>query len=336
MRLYTIRNPKHFYLKVDDIHTLYVEESGNPNGIPLICLHGGPGIPMGMGYQKMYNGNIYKIITFHQRGCGLSTPTNCLIKNTTKYMIDDMEKIREILCIKKWIVEGISWGSTLAVLYGISHSDKLLGLVIGGFSTMNNYTEKSTQACAPDIYKKWMYKRTDKQTMEEYIVKLRSKDPVTRNKYTKMWNVENELFNKMDFENINTSGSKKTKFEFSSSVSNTLALMECYYYMNKGFVSKNYIFNNAYKLNTVPGFIVHGRFDLICSAENSYNLSKKWTRAKLIITEMAGHSFKNINNAKAWMNAFKTFDWMYEKRHLFYSDHKCTIKYHEGMFRFKK
>ena len=181
MKVYPIINPKNFYIQADEVHRLYVEESGNSKGIPLLFLHGGPGIPLGQGYQKLCNGKLYKIITFHQRGCGLSTPTNCLIKNTTKYFIEDIEKIREYLSIKKWIVVGISWGATLAVLYGVCHANKLLGLVTGGFSFMNNYTEKSTQASAPDTYNKWMFKRTDKETMKEYMKKLVSQ----RHRYKK-------------------------------------------------------------------------------------------------------------------------------------------------------
>ena len=129
-----------------------------------------------------------------------------------------------------------------------------------------------------------------------------------------MWNVEGELFKKMDFECLNKKNANKIKL--SNSVLNTLAIMECYYYLNRAFVPKNYIIENAHKLNSVPGFIIHGRFDLICSAENSFNLSKRWTRSKLIITEMAGHNFANINNAKAWINSLKTFDYLYEKKTL--------------------
>jgi proline iminopeptidase len=332
--LYKIREERHFYLKVDDVHTLYIEESGNPNGIPLITLHGGPGIPMSKGYQKLFNGNVYRIISFHQRGCGLSSPRNTLIRNKTKYIVEDIELIRKTLGIKKWLVEGISWGATLAIIYGIMHPHVCLGLVIGGFSLMAG-PEKSTQACAPDVYNKWMYLKSDQASMKEYLKKLQSSDPVIRNKATKMWNVEEKLFELMDFED-NPPIKKNTKFKLTNNDANALALLECYYYMNHGFVPSGWILNNAHKLNGIPGFVIHGRYDLICSCENSFKLSKVWKSGSLKIVEMAGHSFKNINNLKEWHIAFKHFEKLYSGCDKYYSGICDNIDYKKGSYKIPK
>ena len=303
--LYKIKNKKHFYLKVDEVHTLYVEESGNPNGIPIICLHGGPGIPMKKGYKKMYNQNKFRVISFHQRGCGLSTPRNSLYKNKTKYTVEDIEKIRLALGIKKWIVEGISWGATLATIYAINHPDRCIGVIIGGLSLMNELYEASTKASAPDVFYKWLGDKPNVR-MRLYMKNLLSRDATIRGKAAKDWNVEERLFELMDFENY--LGKKSKKFVLSNEDSYTLALMECYYYMNRGFIPKNYILKNAHKLNGVHGFIIHGRYDLICSCENSYKLSKVWKTSKLIITDMAGHSFRNKNNFIEFQKALKHFE----------------------------
>lgn len=332
--LYKIKNERHFFLKADNIHTIYVEESGNPHGIPLITLHGGPGIPMSRGYQKLFNGNVYRIISFHQRGCGLSTPRNELQNNNTKFLMKDMELIRNVLGIKKWLVEGISWGATLAVIYGINHPDKCLGIVIGGLSLMSDSTEKSTQACAPDIYDKWVGKNP-KKSMDQYMKDLQSQDCVIRNKATKMWNVEEKLFELMDFENHGVKRRKKA-FNLMPDDDNTLALMECYYYKNLGFVPKGYILKNAYKLKGIEGYIIHGRYDIICACENAYKLSKVWPGSKLMISEMAGHSFRNINNLINWNNAFKNFEKLYPKKQNFYVETKFIPTYEVGSFKIKR
>jgi proline iminopeptidase len=333
MKLYKQTNCKHFYLDVDKTSkgkpiTIYIEESGNPDGIPLLSLHGGPGGPMTNGYQKLWNGTKYRIITFHQRGCGLSTPKSSLEKNKTSHLLKDIEKIRKILGIKKWLVEGGSWGATLAVIYSIKYTDNVIGLIIGGLGLMDKQEmEGSNRFSGADIYHKWKLKDTDRETMKYYLKKLQSPDFRVRNKFTKMWNIESELFVKMAFENVSTHKndtgpkkrkSKKKKKGMNSSDSHALALLECYYYLNRGFIPRNFILDNAHKLNKIPGFIIHGRFDLICSPENSYLLSTKWTNSKLIITDMAGHSFWNTNNVKAWIESNKTFDKLYPKRAQFY------------------
>jgi proline iminopeptidase len=342
MKLYKATDCKHFYLPVDKTKngtpiTIYVEQSGNPNGIPLLSLHGGPGGPMNKGYQKLWNGKKYNIITFHQRGCGLSTPKASLEKNKTSYLLKDIEKIRKVLGIKKWLVEGGSWGATLAVIYSIKHTKEVLGLIIGGLGLMDKQEmEGSNRFSGPDIYHIWKLKDTDRETMEYYLKKLQSPDYRVRNKYTKMWNIESELFVKMAFENVGPKRrkSKKKKKGMNASDSHALALLECYYYLNRGFIQRGFILNNAHKLNKIPGFIIHGRFDLICSPENSYLLSKKWTNAKLIITDMAGHSFWNTNNVKAWLKSNKTFDKLYDKRAKFYEKNVINnVKFNRGCYK---
>jgi len=222
-------------------------------------------------------------------------------------------------------------GAVLAVIYSIKYTSKVSGLIIAGFSMMDvPEIEEAGKACVPDVYDKWKTKSTDKATMKDYLKKLQSKNHNIRNKYTKMWNFEDELFKIMDFENYSK---KKTKFKMNPKDSNVLALFECYYYQNCGFMPKNFIAKNAHKLNKIPGFIIHGRFDLICSPENSYRISKKWTRAKLIIVPMAGHSYGNINNTKELIKAGNSFKKLFSKCNSFYKKkYKCKINYHKGCY----
>lgn len=315
MKLYTrTKIFNSFMLNVDKIHSIYVEESGNSDGIPVVCLHGGPGAPMGEGYKYFMNPKKYHIISFHQRGCGKSHPYGSLVRNTTKHLIADMEKIRNFLRIKKWIVEGGSWGATLATLYAIKHPNKVLGLILCGIGIFSakNLMEPATRIMAPDIYDDWMTKKTEKETMKDYAVKLRSKNSVVKNKYMKRWQYEEKLFGFMDFPRIKTPKHKKgTKF-LSKKDQYTLALLECHYYRNHAFVKDKYIYKNAHKLKNIPGFIIHGRFDIICSPENSYKLHKLWKKSKLMINDLSGHGVNDKGNAKALLKAYKYFE---KKKH---------------------
>lgn len=314
MKLYKCIQPyKTYFLKVDSIHTLFIEESGNKKGIPIVCLHGGPGYPMKNGYQRFMNPKKFRIIAFHQRGCGKSTPFGSLKRNKTRYLIDDMEKIRKHLKINKWIVEGGSWGATLAVLYSIKHYNRVKGLIVFGLGEFSskNLMEPSTRIMAPEVYDHWKIKKSEKETMKCYLKNLQSKNKKTREKYMKQWQYEDKLFKLMKFPSIlskkEQNKKRKTKTKSDKEKEYTLALMECYYYMNHAFISDDYIDKNAYKLNKIPGFIIHGRYDMICSASNAYKLSKKWKRANLCINNMAGHNVYDKTNAISLLKAYRSF-----------------------------
>lgn len=206
-----------------------------------------------------------------------------------------------------------------------------------GLSLMNKpEMESSGRYSAPEIYYKWKIKSTDKETMEEYLKKLQSKDIKIRNKYTKMWNIEDGMFDIMAFKtkipkNRKSKHSSRTKLEDER----VLALLECYYYLNMGFIPKDFIIKNAHKLNNIPGFIIHGRYDLICSPENSYLLSTKWTKGKLIINNMSGHSYKDENNAKSLLKASKYFEKFYNGVEKYYESNESSnlIDYKNGCYK---
>ena len=247
---------------------IYIEEYGESKGIPLLILHGGPGGASGAPKElKLFKTNRkkYRIVYFHQRGCG---KTKCPIRlNKTKYIIQDIEKIRKHLGIKKWgCVYGGSWGGTLGVCYGIKHPTKIKKLVVFGLSLFEKLVEDSSKILTPGAYQKWKLKKTDKQTMDFYFNKLKGLSPGprsgrTRDKYTKLW---------CDFENycINPPSGGGVKGRRSRRVTKTerdLALLECYYYKNKAFLPKNYILKNAHKLRKIPKVVlIHGRFDAVC------------------------------------------------------------------------
>jgi len=323
MKFYKHGKIKETWVK-NDFYKLFVTESGNPKGIPVMSLHGGPGIPMGESFRKIWNPKKFRVFTFHQRGCGKSTPRNCLKKNTSNDMIRDIEKIRKHFNIKKWIVEGGSWGATLSVYYALKHPKRVIHLIPFALSLFEGFGEKSTRACAPDVYDEWLGEKGEKKKMDFYMKKLTSKNEKTRYEWSKKWNVEGKLFDLMAFDNINPKtgkvkkAKKKRKFRLNKKESITLALYECYYYKNLGFYPKGYILKNAYKLKNVPGHLIHGHFDIICNPEGAYRLSKKWKKATFMLNPMAGHSWWNVNNIKALLKATKYCTKYYSKRKGYY------------------
>lgn len=163
---------KEYYLKVDNIHTIYIQETGTSSGIPILVLHGGPGYPLdnsNKNEKKFKDANPlipkrkFRIITFHQRGCGLSQPLGSLEKNKTKYLIQDIEKIRKYLNIKKWIVEGHSWGATLGLLYAEKYPDIIRCLILTGLSLLDNIIDDVTKISAPDVYHSWLNGKTSQK-----------------------------------------------------------------------------------------------------------------------------------------------------------------------------
>jgi proline iminopeptidase len=317
-RLYPVpQNIKRYRLRVDKLHKLYIEDCGNrKKGIPVLFLHGGPGWPVTNGsYARFTSPKKFRIITFHQRGCGRSTPLGSLVRNKTNYLIEDIEKIRKAFKIKKWIVTGGSWGATLSVLYAIAHPSRVLGVVIFGLGLFkkNHLMEEATKIMAPDIYAKWQLKKTEKQTMNEYMRKLQSKSKKIREEYTKKWSYEDKLFKLMDFPRINQniigqdSGHdddiKKSKLK---AWKTAMALLECYYYKNQAFTTPAKLLNGAKtKLKHIPGIIVHGRFDLICSPENSWILHQHWPNSRLYIAPKSGHGMFDKPAAKAILRSFE-------------------------------
>ena len=229
----------------------------------------------------------YRIVYFHQRGCG---KTKCPLRlNKTKYIIQDIEKIRKQLHIKRWgCVYGGSWGATLGVCYGIKYPTKIKKLVVFGLSLFDKYVEDSSKFLTPDAYQKWKLKKTDKQTMDFYFKKLKARNARTRDIYTRLW---------CDFEDfcIRPEGAKGRRSRRKiTKLERDLALLECYYYKNKGFLPKNYILKNAHKLRKIPKVVlVHGRFDAVCSFTNSYHLFQ---------TAPTGKKFKLIaTNGGHWL-----------------------------------
>ncbi|WP_199609751.1 prolyl aminopeptidase [Flocculibacter collagenilyticus] len=298
-----------YQVNVSDGHTLYVEESGNSKGVPVIFLHGGPGGGCHPVHRSFYNPEFYRIILFDQRGCGQSTPYLGLAGNNSQQQIEDIEAIRKFLNIDMWLVCGGSWGSTLALLYAIEHANRVKGLILRGVflarkedtEWMFSPTEGASQLF-PDYHEKLLQPLTSLNAhnhssatsiIDNYYTLLTGEDEVVRIKAAKHWaswegkiaTVNHAKFNEGDAEDPHSALS--------------LALLECHYFYHHFFIEENFIINHAAAFAHIPGYIVHGRYDTVCKLDNAWQLAKHWPEAQLQIIPAAGHSATDPSIAKA-------------------------------------
>ena len=282
-------------LKVDELHTLYLEESGEPTGIPIVFLHGGPGSGSEPDHRRFFDPKRYRIILFDQRGCGKSTPHLCLINNTTSDLIKDMEKIRKYLEIKKWVLFGGSWGATLALLYAQSHPDHVSAMILRGVFLGRPleidwlYKEGGASKFFPEHWQKFVeHVAEDKRDnmLQAYYELINGKDELLHMAAAKAWGLWEAELTTLE---INPDIEKKL-----TNPHNALALaaLETHYFVNNNFISDNEILDNMSKIAHIRAVIIHGRYDMVCPIENSYAISQAWPESKLEIIRHAGHAAK--------------------------------------------
>ena len=290
-----------FYLNVSKLHTIYVEESGSPNGKPVIFLHGGPGGGIEKIYRQYFNPKLWRIIIFDQRGCGKSIPHAELRENNTWNLIKDIESIRKYLKIKKWVIFGGSWGSTLALSYAIKHSKYCKALILRGIFLLRKeeidwFYQEGCSYIYPDQWEKYISvieKKDRKNLLKAYYKKLTSKDKFIRIKAAQAWS-------KWEASTSKLIPHKKSLHHFDDdNVAEAFARIECHYFINKGFFeSDGWILNNIHKIKNIPNVIIQGRYDVVCPMKSAWDLHKKWKKSNLIIIDAAGHSMleKDIQN----------------------------------------
>jgi proline iminopeptidase len=277
---------------VSDIHTLYIEECGNPDGVPVVFLHGGPGGNCEPGHRRFFNPEEYRIILFDQRGCGKSKPHASLEENTTADLINDLEKIRQHLGIDKWVVFGGSWGSTLALVYAESYPQKVLGLILRGiFLSRKEDIHWLFQGGAARLFPEaWQHYMEPIPEIERddmigaYHQRLTSENEIIRMGAAKAWSIWEG--------STATLLPDKSVIDYFSDphIALSIARIECHYFINNSFLSPGQILNNAQNLKDIPGFIVHGRYDVICPIDQAVLLDQHWQESKLMVIDNAGHA----------------------------------------------
>ncbi len=282
-----------FDLKVSDLHTIHVEESGNINGKPVIFLHGGPGGGIEPVYRQYFDPEKWRIIVFDQRGCGQSTPHAELQENTTWDLIADIEKIRQYLEIDKWVVFGGSWGSTLSLSYAITHPDRCKALVLRGIfmirkKEINWFYQAGTSNIYPDAWEAYLEPIPEDERHDlvaAYYKRLTSNDDSVRIEAAKAWSIWEASTSKLiqSEESIHA-------FE-DAKVAEAFARIECHYFTNRGFFDTDeWLLENVDKIRHIPTVIVQGRYDVVCPMISAWELHRAFPEADFEIVQDAGHS----------------------------------------------
>lgn len=282
-------------LDVGDGHNIYLEQSGNPNGIPVLYLHGGPGAGLSPMYRSFFNPELYRIIGFDQRGCGQSTPFAKLEHNTTSHILDDIEQIRQHLGIDKWMLCGGSWGTTLALLNAIDKPDTVSAIILrGAFLAREEdfswFIDKSGGAAQifPEHYEEFVEIVKDGPAelsiVDRFYHIFRHGDELTKMHAAKSWCMWEERISVLN------SSIREHDFHQNLHRAASLAMLECHYVKHNCFIRQNQIIDNISKIDAIPGTIIHGRFDIVCKLENAFTLSKAWRSGQLLIVPEAGHS----------------------------------------------
>ncbi|MBC8256026.1 MAG: prolyl aminopeptidase [Candidatus Marinimicrobia bacterium] len=282
-----------FDLNVSDLHTIHVEESGTPEGKPVIFLHGGPGGGIESIYRQYFDPEKYRIIIFDQRGCGKSTPHAELRENTTWDLVADIEKIREHLEINKWVVFGGSWGSTLSLSYAITHPDRCKALVLRGIFMIRKkeidwFYQKGASNIYPDAWEHYLKPIPENERHDmvaAYYKRLTSEDEKVRIEAAKAWSIWEASTSKL-FQ------SEESLHPFEDAkVSEAFARIECHYFTNRGFFdAEEWLLENVDKIRHIPAVIVQGRYDVVCPMVSAWELHRAFPEADFEIIQDAGHS----------------------------------------------
>ena len=279
-------------IEVDPPHRLHVEECGNPQGLPVVFLHGGPGSGCEPYHRSFFDPDKYRIILFDQRGCGRSAPHAELAGNDTAALVADMETIRQRLGIERWMVFGGSWGSTLALVYAERHPERVTALVLRGIflcrpREIHWFYQEGASRIFPDYWADYLRPIPEAERgdlLHAYYRRLTGDDEVARMAAAKAWSL-------WEGRCATLQPSQAVVDHFGDPFTAlSLARIECHYFVNNSFLEENQILRDAHRLRDIPGVIVHGRYDMVCPVESAWALSQAWPEARLEIIPDAGHS----------------------------------------------
>jgi len=297
-------------LQVSALHTIYFEESGNPQGKPIVVLHGGPGGGCPDYYRQYFNPEKWRLIMFDQRGCGKSTPHAELQENTTWDLVSDIEKLRKHLGIDKWVVFGGSWGSTLSLAYSQTHPQRCNGLILRGIFMLRQkelhwFYQEGASNIFPDAWEEYLKPIPPEERdnlLTAYYQRLTSDDKRIRLEAAKAWSIWEASTSKLllDKQLMKTFGE--------SSFADAFARIECHYFVNKGFFEReDQLLLNVDKIRHIPAVIVQGRYDIVCPMISAWELHKVWSEAEFIVVPDAGHSMSEPGIQTALINATDRF-----------------------------
>ena len=293
-------------LRVSDLHEIYYEECGNPEGKPALFVHGGPGAGCDSRARSFFDPDTYRIVLFDQRGCGRSTPHASLEENTTWHLVDDIERLRNHLGAERWQVFGGSWGSTLALAYAETYPERVTELVLRGIFTLRRaelewFYQEGCSWIFPEAFEDYLRpipapERGD--LIAAYHRRLTDSDPDVQLEAARAWSAwEGKTLSLLpDADRVRRFSEDHYALAF--------ARIECHYFVNRGFFhSDDQLIADAQRLSGIPGVIVHGRYDVVCPLQNAWELHKAWPASELVINPGSGHSAFEAEHVHALVEA---------------------------------
>ncbi|HEV8553348.1 MAG TPA: prolyl aminopeptidase [Casimicrobiaceae bacterium] len=295
-------------LALDPRHTMYWEECGNPRGVPLVFLHGGPGGGISADHRRYYDPAFYRIVLYDQRGAGQSTPLGELTDNTTQHLIADLERLRTHLGIDRWVVFGGSWGSTLALAYAHAHRERVLGLVLRGIFLARPWEIRwfmlGMRYVFPEAWSAFagfLPERERDDLLAGYYRRLTDPDPALHIPAAHAWSRYESSCSTLlpDPELI-------AHFD-EDAVALAIARIEAHYFVHELFLPDGVLLANVARLAKIPCAIVQGRYDIVCPIRSADELHRAWPEAEYVVVPDAGHSAREPGIARELIAATDRF-----------------------------
>jgi proline iminopeptidase len=278
------------YLPLDDRHVMYWETSGNPHGIPVLFLHGGPGAGANAAHRRFFDPGSYRVVIFDQRGAGRSRPHADLTDNTTRHLVADIDRLRAHLGIRSWVLFGGSWGSTLALAYAQAFPHSCAGLVLRGIFLCRqreiDWFLYGMRQIYPEAWEKFANaipagERGDLLTA--YLRRLTDPDSAIHMAAARSWIAYEAACSTLVPRSVSATAEN-------DQIALCVARIEAHYFRHRGFLREDELLSGMHRLRGVPGMIIHGRYDVVCPAATAYELHKAWPEAEYTLIPDAGHS----------------------------------------------
>ncbi len=281
------------HLDVGDGHSVYWEICGNPDGIPAVFLHGGPGAGCSVDHRRLFDPERYRVLLFDQRGCGRSKPHAGLEANTTWHLVADIERFREMIGVEQWLVFGGSWGSCLALAYAETHPERVSELILRGIFTLRRdelrwFYQEGASWVFPDLWEGYLAPIPQAERgdmMAAYRKRLTAPDRATQVEAARAWSLwEGQALTLLPDEKLKAQHGDD---DFALAV----ARIENHYFVNEGFFEEGQLIAGAHRLKDIPGVIVQGRYDICTPARTAWDLHKAWPQARFVVVPDAGHAY---------------------------------------------
>lgn len=280
-------------LDTGDGHQIYWELCGNPQGKPAVFLHGGPGSGCSPDHRRLFDPKKYCVLLFDQRGCGRSKPAASLENNTTWHLVADMERLRTLLGFDRWLVFGGSWGSTLALAYAQTHTERVSELVVRGIFTLRReevrwYYQEGASWLFPDLWEGFLAPIPEAERgdlLSAYRQRLAGDDPVAQLACARAWSLWEGQTIRLLPDAANTAKHSNDAFSLA------FARIENHYFVHDGWMDEGQLIRDAHKLAGIPGVIVQGRYDACTPARTAWDLHRAWPQADFHLVPDAGHAF---------------------------------------------